>query len=112
MTAWLMLKRLLAWLTANPLVGLIGLLLAGLGVQKLRIGHLEAKAESTQAKADASRRELAQRESDRQAKVIIARQRAAETKMILAADREALAAKDQATAHATKEEIAKGYKKA
>lgn len=97
------------WLKSNPLIGLIGLLLAGLGVQKLRIGHLEAKAETTQAKADGARRELAQRAADAQAKVIIQRQRAAETALVAAADREAKAAKDQRKAEETIEELAKRY---
>jgi hypothetical protein len=91
---------------SNPLVGLVGLLLAALGVERARRAHLEAKAESGQAKADAARRELAQRDSDAQAKVIIARQRAAETRLVEAADREARAAKDQADAQKRKENIA------
>jgi uncharacterized membrane protein len=69
--------KLLAWLKANPLWGLIAALVAAVGVSSLRIGHLTAKQAKAQKAADLAALERNKLE-------VKAREHALETRLVLA----------------------------
>lgn len=86
--------KILAWLKANPLWGLIGALIAAVGVSGLRIGHLTAKQAKAQKKADIAALERRKLEAT-------ARDRAAENRLLAADAKLKKAEKDDAKAKAT-----------
>lgn len=98
--------RLLAWLKANPIWGLVAFLLACVGVSGLRYRHLEAKQAKAQRKADLAGIEKARLVARETEKAAGTRQVTLDAQ-IEEADKQATAgARTAADAHATLEDLA------
>ena len=94
LTLW---ERVVRWATANPMMGILGLLLAALGVSRLRVRHLEGRAASAQKRADLARHELSKHAALVKEKEHTRRQ-AAVSKAIEAGQKKEAEAKDRGDA--------------
>ena len=101
--------RAVRWVTANPLFGLIGLLLASLGIARMRASHLENRAAKAQRDADLARLKLKREAAAGSDTAQDAKQAAVSTATAAARKKEQRAAAKAADAAASLKEIGKRW---